>query len=136
MTVPLFAHRLDPVGPYKLALELGRAAAREMLSDAVARSVLMQAAVAAAPDHPSLTSFYGRLTWAMRDAARDHVLARAAAERRIRNAVWPLCKCRASGMAIIAEAYRAGGDVLRRHEQLALCRTVAMQAQGGPRGGR
>lgn len=136
MTTSMFAHSLDPRRPYKLARELARPVARGWLPEPVARAALTLAAVSAAPDHPGLDHYCTRLTATLRDAERSHAAALDKAERQVRYAVRPMCERRMPGAAIIAEAERIGGGVLRRHELVDICRTVAVQAQGGRHGGR
>ena len=70
MTAPLFVHPLDPMQPYRLARELGRPVARGWLSEPSAQAALVMAAIRAAPDHPDLNHYCGRLAWTMQEAAR------------------------------------------------------------------
>jgi hypothetical protein len=114
--------------PQRLLKCLVRPVALGFLDEQSARAVIALALANAEPDHPDPAWRIRFAGWLLRQRADAYAVARGLEERRVRQAVWPLCEQRRPGSAILAAAERAAGPLLREHELLDLCRHVARQA--------
>jgi hypothetical protein len=118
-------HPLDPAETFKLARTLGRPVALGYMTFARAEAILVLDAHKRAPTHPNLQGCATRLSWAVRDSARQIELSRATGERMIRRAIWPMCEQRADSDDVFRAAMAAAGPDLREHDVEAICRAVA-----------
>ena len=72
--VPIYCHATDPIGPYKLALSLGRAVALELIDWDEALDCMMAVAIREAVKRKLEYDPRGlltRMTWALSDFAQD-----------------------------------------------------------------